>query len=66
MRGYGLPRHDDVAHPDMGDIYRFGLKSCIGSVSTHGVYRGFHKNKRNKAQRRRYWAKKERRNNRIR
>ena len=27
MKGYGLPRNDNVAHPDLGDIRRFGLKA---------------------------------------
>ncbi len=26
MRGYGLPRNDDVAHPDQLDITVYGLK----------------------------------------
>lgn len=25
MRGYGLPRNDDVSHPDKGDIALYGL-----------------------------------------
>jgi hypothetical protein len=40
MRGYGLPRNDDVEFPDMVSIYELGLKSCIGGHrSKDGDYR---------------------------
>ena len=26
MKGYGLPRNDDVANPDLADIGHYGLK----------------------------------------
>lgn len=30
MKGYGLPRNDDVANPDLGDIRDYGLKAgCL-------------------------------------
>jgi hypothetical protein len=30
MRGYGLPRYDDVENPDVVDIRLYGLKTSIG------------------------------------
>ena len=30
MRGYGLPRDDDIAHPDLADICIYGLKTGRG------------------------------------
>jgi hypothetical protein len=30
MRGYGLPRHDDVENPDVADIKLYGLKTSTG------------------------------------
>jgi hypothetical protein len=30
VRGYGLPRCDDVENPDVGDIRTYGLKTSIG------------------------------------
>jgi hypothetical protein len=47
MRGYGLPRNDDVAHPDKGDGGRFGLK-------------GFKLHSPKKRAARRRWKKRER------
>lgn len=47
MRGYGLPRNDDVANPDIADIQQYGL-------SKHG-YR-FH-NPVRKAAARRHWKR---------
>lgn len=52
MRGYGLPRNDDVQNPDVSDIQLYGLKG-------HG-YR-FHK-AQTKATARRLWKKIERNN----
>lgn len=34
MRGYGLPRNDDVQHPDKGDILLYGLPSRIGKLKS--------------------------------
>jgi hypothetical protein len=43
MRGYGLPRNQDVEFPDCGDIRLYGLKQ------------GRFKNKQSKARTRRIW-----------
>ena len=53
MKGYGLPRNDDVGHPDVGDIKRYGLKTAAGG-------RDYFKNKANKAGTRRIWKRKAR------
>jgi len=53
MKPYGLPRNDDVAHPDVADIKRFGLNTSAGG-------KDYFKNKRTKAAVRRIWKKKER------
>ena len=58
MKGYGLPRNDDVAHPDIADIRHYGLKT-----SASGTKRGIFKSKTSKAARRRIWKKKARRYN---
>ena len=58
MKGYGLPRNDDVEHPDVADIKKYGLKTSAGG-------RDYFKNKRAKATARRRWKKKERRENKI-
>lgn len=47
MRGYGLPRNDDVKNPDLADIQLYGLAG-------HGYK--FHNTER-KAQSRRLWKK---------
>jgi hypothetical protein len=54
MKPYGLPKNDDVANPDVGDIQYYGLKTSAGG-------RDYFKNKRRKAATRRIWKKKERR-----
>ena len=54
MRGYGLPRNKDVEYPDVGDIQYYGLKFSAGG-------RDYFKNKLKKAQIRRYWKRKARR-----
>jgi len=56
MKGYGLPRNDDVARPDVADIKKFGLKSSTGG-------KDYNRNKKAKAAARRFWKKMERRKN---
>ena len=56
MKPYGLPRNDDVAHPDVGDIKEYGLKTSAGG-------RDYFKNKRVKAAIRRIWKRKARKEN---
>lgn len=53
MKPYGLPRNDDVAHPDVADIKKYGLKTSSGG-------RDYFKNKHSKAAARRVWKRKER------
>jgi hypothetical protein len=50
MKGYGLPRNDDVAHPDVADIKHYGLKTSAGG-------RDMFKSKSAKAATRRIWKK---------
>ena len=62
MRPYGLPRNDDVAHPDCADIGYYALKSAAGSLrGKGGDHRGNHKNKASKAASRRFFKKAARR-----
>ena len=62
MRGYGLPRHNDVKFPDMGDIRDYGLKSSAGNLEGKGGdIRSSHKNSQKKRNIRRYFKKKARR-----
>jgi hypothetical protein len=56
MKGYGLPRNDDVARPDIADIKLYGLKTSAGG-------KDYFKNKASKAASRRVWKKKARRKN---
>ena len=58
MKGYGLPRNDDVANPDVGDIKLYGLNFSAGG-------RDYFKNKASKAASRRIWKKKARREGNI-
>lgn len=53
MIGYGLPRNDDVANPDVVDIRLYGLKTSIGDKCYQKPYA--------KISSRRIWKKKERR-----
>lgn len=53
MKGYGLPRNDDVAHPDLADISFFGLKA--GRLHPKWTANGDNKRKT-----RRIWKKKAR------
>lgn len=48
MRGYGLPRNDDVAHPDKADALFHGLPSRVQKM-------------KKRKPRRRYWKKQARR-----
>ena len=36
MRGYGLPRNQDVAYPDCADIQEYGLASRAGHLAGRG------------------------------
>ncbi len=58
MKGYGLPRNDDVEHPDVADIKKYGLKTSKGG-------RDYFKNKKVKSATRRRWKKKARREGKI-
>lgn len=49
MRGYGLPRNDDVAYPDISDILLYGLAGFKVKMSS-----------RTKKVARRIWKKKAR------
>ncbi len=60
MKAYGLPRNDDIQHPDLADIRYYGRKSCIGRIPRHGKYRSYFKKSRVKRAIRRYWKRKER------
>lgn len=53
MIGYGLPRNDDVANPDVADIRLYGLKTSIGGKCYQKPI--------GKSLSRRVWKKKERR-----
>lgn len=50
MKAYGLPRSDDLEHPDVADIHEYGLKTSKGG-------RDYHRNKARKACARRRWKK---------
>ncbi len=54
MKPYGLPRHDDVAHPDIADIHRFGLASHAGNLPGKGgdIRSGHRSSAKKKASRR--------------
>ena len=58
MRGYGLPRNDDVANPDIGDIRFYGLKTAAGG-------KDYFKNKEFKRNTRRIWKKAARRQGKL-
>lgn len=61
MKPYGVPRTDDVAHPDVADIHHYGLKSSVGKLPGRGGdIRSSFRNRNAKAQARRLWARKAR------
>jgi len=61
MRGYGLPRNDDVASPDPGDIKTYGMPGSAGHLRGRGgVFRSYFKNPYAKRRSRRYWKRIER------
>lgn len=33
MKAYGIPRIVDVQWPDVADIQRYGMKSCVGKLA---------------------------------
>lgn len=62
MKAYGLPRHDDVAHPDVADIHAYGLKSAAGNLpGKGGDIRSAHKSSTDKRRARRRFKKAARR-----
>lgn len=63
MKAYGIPRFPELEYPpDLADIYRFGLKSSLSRVKGKGgdIKNSF-RNIENKANQRRFWKKKARR-----
>lgn len=61
MKPYGLPRNDDVAHPDVGDGQSYGLKaSRVNLPGKGGVIRSNFKNAEKKQANRRVFKKMER------
>jgi len=66
MKAYGIPRKQEVEHPDMVDIHRFALKSSVGRLdSKSGEYKNSFRNTDSKASTRRIWKKKERINSKV-
>lgn len=59
MHGYGLPRNDDVANPDIGDIKYYGLKTSAGGKDYFKNDREFKRNTR------RIWKKAARRQGKL-
>lgn len=55
MKGYGLPRNDDVANPDKDDILTYALSGFKEEI----------RNKTTKAQRRRFFKRKARKQGRT-
>jgi len=53
MKGYGLPRNNDVEHPDVADICLYGLNTSSGGKC--------YQKPGSKSRSRRIWKKKERR-----
>jgi len=60
MKPYGIPRKKGVDEPDLYDIHTYARKSSVG-----GRNRGYHKNKVLKAQTRRRWKRRARRDGRA-
>jgi len=61
MKPYGLPRHDDVAHPDCGDLSAYALKSSKGhSKQKGGDFKNTVRSSNVKRQTRRLFKKAER------
>lgn len=60
MRGYGLPRNQDVEYPDMCDLHTYGLNSSAGCLKGKGGDIRSHQHTDNKQTARRYWKKRER------
>ena len=58
MKGYGLPRDNDVEFPDIVDVHYFGLNTSSGG-------KDYFKNKSSKRSIRRYWKRKARKENEI-
>jgi hypothetical protein len=60
VKPYGLSIEE---YPDVGDIKSQGRKSSVGTIkSKGGEYRGYHRNKTEKARVRRYYKRKARNN----
>jgi hypothetical protein len=55
MRGYGLPRNDDVQSPDAADLRAYGLKASRGMIAGPGGARRSAQKAAKKARARRIW-----------
>ena len=61
MKGYGLPRNDDVAAPDCADLVDYGRKSSAGHLRKKGgEFKNSCRSTANKARARRRYARKAR------
>lgn len=65
MKPYGVPRNDDVANPDLGDIQKYGLASHIGNLpGKNGEIRSI-MSSGNRRRTRRIWKRKARNEGKI-
>ena len=58
MKPYGIPRHKEVESPDVADIQRYGMKSCIGKLK--GDQHAYTRSAERRRQTRRFFKKTER------
>jgi hypothetical protein len=58
MRPYGIPRHLEVEFPDVADIQRYGMKSCVGKLK--GDQHSYTRSAESRRQTRRFFKKSER------
>ena len=66
MIGYGLPRHWNTEQPDKGDLFHYGLKSCLGRLKGKGgEIRSYIKSASKKKKARRKYKKRQRRMNKL-
>jgi len=61
MKPYGLPRNDDVAHPDLADIKEYGRPGRVGNLpGKGGDVRSHFRNPASKAATRRVYKRRAR------